>query len=98
MWSEICELMPLTTGLDACIEHDIEQFEMCAEANRRKGNEDTASFYIERANELKRRKQTLDNMHPIKRWWHCEKQFRKSQREHQKVINEYKRRMGIWWN
>ena len=58
MWSEICELMPLTTGLDACIEHDIEQFEMCAEANRRKGDEDTANSYIERANELKRRKQT----------------------------------------
>ena len=27
MWSEICELIPLTTGLDSCIEHDIAEVE-----------------------------------------------------------------------
>ena len=39
MWSEICELVPLTTGLDSCIEHDIAEYQSCAEANRINGNE-----------------------------------------------------------
>ena len=29
MWSEICELIPLTTGLDSCIEHDIQEYQTC---------------------------------------------------------------------
>lgn len=97
MWSEICELIPLTTGLDSCIEHDIQEYQNCAEANRINGNEDIAQYYDEQINRLNRRKQELDNMNPFARWWHCEMQFRKSQREHQKAIKEYKKRMGIWW-
>lgn len=95
MWSEVCELIPLTTGLDSCIEHDIAEYQNCAEANKRKGNEYLANSYEEQANKLRKRKQELDNMNPIARWWHCETQFRKSQRERQKVINDCKRRLGI---
>ena len=95
MWSEICELVPLTTGLDSCIEHDIAEYQSCAEANRRNGNEYLANSYEEQANKLRQRKQELDNMNPIARWLHCETQFRKSQREHKKVIKDCKRRLGI---
>lgn len=94
MWSEICELIPLTTGLDSCIEHDIEEYQSCAEANRKKGNEYLANSYQKQANRLRQRKNELDNMNPIARWWHCEKQFRKSQKKHQKVIKECKKRLG----
>lgn len=97
MWSEICELMPLTTGLDSCIEHDIAELENCAEANERKGYIEAAESYRRHASELKQRKAVLDSMNPIARWWHCERQFRKDQKERQKVINEYKKRTGIWW-
>ena len=95
MWSEICELIPLTTGLDSCIEHDIAEYQSCAEANRINGNEYLANSYEEQANKLIQRKQELDNMNPIVRWLHCETQFRKSQRERQKVIKDCKRRLGI---
>ena len=71
--------------------------EMDEQERKINGNEDIAQYYDEQINRLNRRKQELDNMNPFARWWHCEMQFRKSQREHQKAIKEYKKRMGIWW-
>lgn len=97
MWSEMCELIPLTTGLDACIEHDIQQYQNCSEANERNGNIELAKYYQQQANELQQRKRKLDNMHPIKRWWHCETQFRRDQKAREKVIRQHKKQLGIWW-
>ena len=95
MWSEICELVPLTTGLDICIEHDIEQLIMCAKANKEKGYDALADAYLERAERLVHRKQQLDKMSPLKRWWHCETQYIRSKKEREKVIKEYRSRLNV---
>ena len=93
MWSEICELIPLTTGLDSCIEHDIAEYQHCVNANIDKGNTDLADFYQKQVNKLKQRKKQLDVMNPLKRWFHCEIEFNKRIREHKKVIKECKKRL-----
>jgi hypothetical protein len=88
MWSEICELIPLTTGLDSCIEHDIREYESCIKTNEIKGNKDVANLYEKQLNKLRKRKKELDNMNPIARWWHCKIQFRKELKRYDKVIKE----------
>ena len=95
MWSEICELIPLTTGLDCCIEHGIAEYQRCVNSNIEKGNDNLADFYQKQVNKLKHRKEILNNMNPIKRWFHCKMQFNKKIRKHEKAIREYKKRLRI---
>ena len=95
MWSEICNLIPLTTGLDFCIEHDILQLENCIEYNKNKGDNNFAVMLEKNLTELKAQKELLDSMNPIKRWIHCELQFRKEQRRLKQVIKENRRILGI---
>lgn len=93
MWSEICELVPLTTGLDICIDNDIEELKNCAQANRERGNDAIADVYLKRAEKLICRKQELAKMNPIARWWHCETQYIRSQKERQQAVKEYRERL-----
>jgi len=96
MWSEICSMIPLITGLDSCIEHDIQEIQNCIEYNKFKGYTDQVVILEKDLTELKQRKQLLDNMNPIIRWIHCELQYRKEQRRLQQSIKENRRKLEIW--
>ena len=95
MWSEMCDYIPLPSGLDYCIEHDIAEYTRCAINCEKKDDLELAQSYKEKVDELRKRKKDLDNMSPIKRWWHCEKQYRKVQKRLSKSIKESKRILGI---
>ena len=94
MWSEICNIIPLTTGLDSLIEHDIQEVQNCIEYNKFKGYEDQVVILEKDLMELQQRKALLDNMNPIIRWLHCELQYRKEQKRLEKTIKENRRRLG----
>ena len=95
MWNEICDLIPLTSGLDMCIDNDIGEYERCARNCELKGMTEAAKSYKECADDLRNRKRELDNMNPLARWWHDERQYRRTITEHNKVIKDCKRRLGI---
>lgn len=95
MWSEICDLVPLTTGLDCCISHDIAEYERCANNCEMKGMVEAAESYRQCANNLRNKQSQLDQMGPIARWWHEERQCRRSIAAHNRVIKDCRRRLGI---
>lgn len=92
MWTEICAIMPLTTGLDMFIDEDIEKYEDCIHNCEIYGYEHLIDSYQQSIQELKNKKKELDSMSKFGRWWHCRKQYNNSIKQHNKVLKDIDRR------